>query len=145
MHDALIVLALALVAAASTAAVLARDPVRQSTVLALLGLSLALLFAVLQAPDVALSQLAVGSALTPLMLLLAVRKVRRRGQEGGSDHGTGSAGDIGGPEDTGTAGPAGTDRTGPTYTDRADPTHTSPTDRKNRPDAPGPADEEGRR
>ncbi|MEU2793665.1 DUF4040 domain-containing protein [Streptomyces sp. NPDC007100] len=84
MGDALIVLSLALVAAAATAAVLARDPVRQSTVLALLGLSLAILFAVLQAPDVALSQLAVGSALTPLMLLLAVRKVRRRGRAGGS-------------------------------------------------------------
>ncbi|NUP16376.1 MAG: DUF4040 domain-containing protein, partial [Streptomyces sp.] len=31
-----------------------------------------------QAPDVALSQLAVGGALTPLLLLLSVRKVRRR-------------------------------------------------------------------
>ncbi len=88
--DVLIVLALALVAASSTAAVLARDPVRQSTVLALLGLSLALLFAVLQAPDVALSQLAVGSALTPLMLLLSVRKVRRKGKEGGSHRNAGN-------------------------------------------------------
>ena len=34
-----------------------------------------------QAPDVALSQLAVGSALTPLMLLLSVRKVRRRARD----------------------------------------------------------------
>jgi uncharacterized MnhB-related membrane protein len=30
---------------------------------------------------VALSQLAVGSALTPLLLLLAVRKVKRRGRK----------------------------------------------------------------
>ncbi|MFH9421901.1 Na(+)/H(+) antiporter subunit B [Streptomyces sp. NPDC017529] len=98
MGDALIALSLALVAAAATAAVLARDPVRQSTVLALLGLSLAILFAVLQAPDVALSQLAVGSALTPLMLLLAVRKVRRGGRADGSrdaDRGAGGRGEEG--------------------------------------------------
>jgi energy-converting hydrogenase B subunit D len=38
------------------------------------------LFTVLQAPDVGLSQLAVGSALTPLLLLLTVRKVKRRGR-----------------------------------------------------------------
>ncbi|WP_030017531.1 DUF4040 domain-containing protein [Streptomyces monomycini] len=97
MNDVLIVLALALVAAAATAAVLARDPVRQSTVLALLGLALALLFAILQAPDVALSQLAVGSVLTPLMLLLSVRKVRRKGRADGRaddrEQETGSAGE----------------------------------------------------
>ncbi|MFH8345237.1 Na(+)/H(+) antiporter subunit B [Streptomyces sp. NPDC018045] len=92
MTDVLIVLALALVAAAATAAVLARDPVRQSTVLALLGIGLALLFAILQAPDVALSQLAVGSALTPLMLLLSVRKVRRKGEEGGGCRDAGGVG-----------------------------------------------------
>jgi energy-converting hydrogenase B subunit D len=80
MADLLVVLALALVLAAATAAVLTRDPARQALVLALLGLTLAILFTVLQAPDVALSQLAVGSALTPLMLLLAVRKVRGSGR-----------------------------------------------------------------
>ncbi|MFH8405706.1 DUF4040 domain-containing protein [Streptomyces sp. NPDC018019] len=103
MADVLVVLALALVAAAATAAVLNRDPVRQATVLALLGLALALLFAVLQAPDAALSQLAVGSALTPLMLLLSVRKVRRKGQEGGSHRKAGG----GGRDGTGDAGPEG--------------------------------------
>ncbi|WP_406474014.1 Na(+)/H(+) antiporter subunit B [Streptomyces platensis] len=69
---------LLLVAAAGTATVLVRDPVRQSFLLSLLGLALALVFLLLQAPDVALSQLAVGSALTPLMVLLSVRKVRRK-------------------------------------------------------------------
>ncbi|BDM68814.1 hypothetical protein HEK616_23010 [Streptomyces nigrescens] len=73
-----VLLGLLLVAAAGTGAVLVRDPVRQSFVLSLLGLSLAALFLLLQAPDVALSQLAVGSALTPLMVLLSVRKVRRK-------------------------------------------------------------------
>ncbi|MGW1373588.1 Na(+)/H(+) antiporter subunit B [Streptomyces sp. NPDC002446] len=74
----LVLLALLLVAAAGSGAVLVRDPVRQSFVLSLLGLALATVFLVLQAPDVALSQLAVGSALTPLMVLLSVRKVRRK-------------------------------------------------------------------
>ncbi|MER7986752.1 hydrogenase subunit MbhD domain-containing protein [Streptomyces noursei] len=73
-----LLLGLLLVAVAGTATVLVRDPVRQSFLLSLLGLGLALLFLLLQAPDVALSQLAVGSALTPLMVLLSVRKVRRR-------------------------------------------------------------------
>ncbi|WP_033319034.1 Na(+)/H(+) antiporter subunit B [Streptomyces yerevanensis] len=78
MDDAVIAVALLLVAATATAAVAVRDPVRQALVLAVLGVALALLFTVLQAPDVALSQLAVGSALTPLLLLLSVRKVRRQ-------------------------------------------------------------------
>ncbi|WP_310718556.1 hydrogenase subunit MbhD domain-containing protein [Streptomyces lydicus] len=73
-----VLIGLVLVAVAGTGAVLVRDPVRQSFVLSLLGLALAALFLLLQAPDVALSQLAVGSALTPLMVLLSVRKVRRK-------------------------------------------------------------------
>ncbi|MFE2969281.1 Na(+)/H(+) antiporter subunit B [Streptomyces sp. NPDC059340] len=77
MDDPLIVVALLLVAASATAAVATRDPSRQALVPAVLGTVLAVLFTVLQAPDVALSQLAVGSALTPLLLMLSVRKVRR--------------------------------------------------------------------
>lgn len=77
MDDPLIVVALLLVAASATAAVATRDPSRQALVLAVLGTVLAVLFTVLQAPDVALSQLAVGSALTPLLVMLSVRKVRR--------------------------------------------------------------------
>ncbi len=46
---------------------------------------LAVLFTVLQAPDVALSQLAVGSALTPLLIMLSVRKVRRPRREKETD------------------------------------------------------------
>lgn len=77
MDDPLIVVALLLVAGSATAAVAVRDPARQALVLAVLGTVLAVLFTVLQAPDVALSQLAVGSALTPLLIMLSVRKVRR--------------------------------------------------------------------
>ncbi|MGW2599606.1 Na(+)/H(+) antiporter subunit B [Streptomyces klenkii] len=80
MDDALVVTVLLLVAAAATVAVLQRDPARQAIALSLLGLALAVLFTVLQAPDVGLAQLAVGSAVTPLMILLAVRKVRQKGR-----------------------------------------------------------------
>ncbi|MDQ0766242.1 hydrogenase subunit MbhD domain-containing protein [Streptomyces canus] len=83
MADAVIVVALLLVAVSATAAVAVRDPVRQALVLSVLGVVLAVLFTVLQAPDVALSQLAVGSALTPLLLLLAVHTVKRRGRKEG--------------------------------------------------------------
>ncbi|MEV5879049.1 hydrogenase subunit MbhD domain-containing protein [Streptomyces sp. NPDC052101] len=80
MDDAVIVTALLLVAACATAAVAQRDPARQALVLSVLGTALAVLFTVLQAPDVGLSQLAVGAALTPLLIMLSVRKVRRRGR-----------------------------------------------------------------
>ena len=95
MADAVIVVALLLVAASATAAVANRDPARQALVLAVLGLVLAVLFTVLQAPDVGLSQLAVGSALTPLLIMLSFRKVRRRvrpardGESAGQKGGTG--------------------------------------------------------
>ena len=82
MADALIVVALLLVAASATVAVVTRDPMRQALVLSVLGVVLAVLFTVLQAPDVALSQLAVGSALTPLLVMLSVRKIKRRGRPG---------------------------------------------------------------
>lgn len=65
-----------LVATAATVVVCTRDPSRQAVVLSVYGVLLALLFVLLQAPDVALSQVAVGTAVVPLMVLLAVRKVR---------------------------------------------------------------------
>ncbi|MFJ3202820.1 Na(+)/H(+) antiporter subunit B [Streptomyces sp. NPDC086989] len=77
MNEWLIGAAVVFVVLAATVAVLTQDPARQAVVLSVLGLGLAVLFAVLQAPDVALSQLAVGTALTPLLILLTVRKVTR--------------------------------------------------------------------
>ncbi|MFE1950919.1 DUF4040 domain-containing protein [Streptomyces sp. NPDC059524] len=83
--EVLIAVCLVLVAVSATVAVAVREPARQALVLSVLGLALAALFTVLQAPDVALSQLAVGSALTPLLILLSVRKVRRRGRRTDED------------------------------------------------------------
>jgi energy-converting hydrogenase B subunit D len=73
-----IVVVLVLTAAGGTAVVVTREPVRQAIVLSVFGLVLAILFVVLQAPDVGLSQLVVGAAVLPLMVLLAIAKVRGR-------------------------------------------------------------------
>ena len=67
---------LALVAAGGLGVVLTRDPLRQTVVVSVYGLLLALLFFVLQAPDVALSAIVVGTVALPLMILLALAKVR---------------------------------------------------------------------
>ena len=65
-----------LVAAAGTAVVLTRDPLNQAIVASFYGLVLGIMFFVYQAPDVALSQIAVGAVALPLMILLALAKVR---------------------------------------------------------------------
>jgi energy-converting hydrogenase B subunit D len=72
----LLLVAFVLVAVGATVVVFTREPSRQAVTLGVYGILLTLLFVLLQAPDVALSQVAVGSAVVPLMVLLAVRKVR---------------------------------------------------------------------
>ena len=72
--------ALVLVAAGGTAVVLTRDPLRQAIVAGIFGLLLAVLFFVFQAPDVALSQITVSSVALPLMILLAIAKIRAEEQ-----------------------------------------------------------------
>ncbi|WP_296370354.1 DUF4040 domain-containing protein [Pseudonocardia sp.] len=67
-----------LTAVGGTAVVVTREPVHQAIVLSVFGLVLATLFVVLQAPDVGLSQLVIGAAVLPLMVLLAIAKVRGR-------------------------------------------------------------------
>jgi energy-converting hydrogenase B subunit D len=79
MMNVLLVVALTLVAAAGTVVVATGEPSRQAVVLSVFGLLLGLLFVVLQAPDVALSQIAVGTAVVPLMVVLAVRKIHQLG------------------------------------------------------------------
>ena len=74
----MIPLVLALVAVAGTVVVFTGDPSRQAVVLSVYGLLLTLLFVLFQAPDVALSQAVVGTAVVPLMVLLTVRTVRGR-------------------------------------------------------------------
>ncbi|GJE40539.1 Na(+)/H(+) antiporter subunit B [Methylobacterium persicinum] len=65
-----------LTAASGTAVVLVRDPNRQIFAICANGLVLTILFTALQAPDVALSELAVGAAAVPLLFLVALMAVR---------------------------------------------------------------------
>jgi uncharacterized MnhB-related membrane protein len=60
---------------------LARDPLRQAILTGIFGVALALLFFAFQAPDVALSQIAVGGVAVPVMILLALAEVRAREAE----------------------------------------------------------------
>ena len=78
LMDVLQAVLLVLVAAGATAVVLTRSPLRQVIVLSAYGLVLALLFLAFQAPDVSLSELAVGSVLLPALLLLTLGRIRRR-------------------------------------------------------------------
>ena len=63
-------------AACATCVVLARDPLRQAMVTSIYGLVLGILFFLFQAPDVALSQTVVGAVALPMMILLALAKIR---------------------------------------------------------------------
>jgi uncharacterized MnhB-related membrane protein len=67
---------LLLVAAGGTGVVATRDPLRQAMVASLFGILLGILFFVLQAPDVALSEIVVGAVALPLMILLSLAKIR---------------------------------------------------------------------
>jgi energy-converting hydrogenase B subunit D len=75
--DILQVTVLVLVAAGATLVVRTKDRVRLVLVLSVYGMLLAILFFVFQAPDVTLSELAVGAIALPLILLLAIAKVRK--------------------------------------------------------------------
>ena len=64
------------VAVAGTATVLTRDPLRQAVASGSLGLALSVLFLAFGAPDVALSQIVVAGVAVPVMVLLALAKIR---------------------------------------------------------------------
>ena len=74
LHAAILIF----IAVAGTAVVLTRNPVSQVIGLTFYGLLLALMFFVFQAPDVAFSQIVVGAVALPLMVLLALAKIRNR-------------------------------------------------------------------
>ncbi len=75
---ALQVTLLVLVAVGATAVVLTRRQVHQVLVLSVYGVLLAVLFLAFQAPDVTLSELTVGAVALPIILLLALAKIRNR-------------------------------------------------------------------
>jgi energy-converting hydrogenase B subunit D len=73
---AVIAIALTLVLAGAVAVVFTDDPGRQAVTLSVYGLLMSVLFVLLSAPDVALSQIVVGTAIVPLMVMLTIRKIR---------------------------------------------------------------------
>ena len=77
--------ALALVALGAPAVVLSRDPLKMIVVNGLYGLTLVLLFVLYGAPDVGLSMLVVGTVAYPLVVLVAIARVRARKGEEESD------------------------------------------------------------
>jgi uncharacterized MnhB-related membrane protein len=74
-----------LVALGAPLVVLTRDPLRQSLVNSVYGVSLVCLFVVLAAPDPALSMVVVSGIAYPLVILAAIARSRRheRKKEGG--------------------------------------------------------------
>jgi energy-converting hydrogenase B subunit D len=74
----LVAAALLLVAFGGTAVVLTRDPKAQAVVLSIYGLLLTVMFVVLQAPDVAMAQLAVGTVVLPLLVVLTIARSGKR-------------------------------------------------------------------
>jgi energy-converting hydrogenase B subunit D len=75
---ALQAVALTLVALGAWAVVAAREPLRQAIVASMYGLTLGVLFFTFGAPDVALSNIVIGSVALPLIILLAIAKVSGR-------------------------------------------------------------------
>ena len=67
---------LLLIGAAGLVVVRTRDVTEQVIALAFYGLLSALMFFVFQAPDVALSQITVGAVALPLMVMLALSRMR---------------------------------------------------------------------
>jgi energy-converting hydrogenase B subunit D len=77
-QELLLLLLLALLAVVATVASLTRDSRSQALVLSAYSLVMGLLMLVFHAPDVALSELAIGAAVVPLMIVLAIRTCERQ-------------------------------------------------------------------
>lgn len=77
---ALQAVALTLVAVLGVGTVLVRDPLRQVVVNSMFGLALVIVFAVLQAPDVAISEVVVSAIAVPMVLLPVIYSTRGGGK-----------------------------------------------------------------
>jgi uncharacterized MnhB-related membrane protein len=74
--------ALGLAVLGATAVALCRNPLRQIVLSGIYGLVLVILFVVLQAPDVALSMLAITTVAYPLVVLVAIARTTEGSPEG---------------------------------------------------------------
>ena len=73
----LLAISLLVAGAVGTLAAVQRDPGRQAAIQGIYGLLLAIAFVLLRAPDVALSQLAVGALAVPLLALTTLARLRK--------------------------------------------------------------------
>lgn len=76
MKEVLLALLFLLAGCAGTAAVLNRDPLRQAMTSGYFALALAALFLALDAPDVAIAEIAVGVILLPALVILTLAKAK---------------------------------------------------------------------
>jgi uncharacterized MnhB-related membrane protein len=83
--DAVQVVAMLLMAGLGLGVVLTREPLHQAMVFAIFGGATAVLFLVVQAPDVALSAIVVGAVAWPAMSLFTLAKARERDRRSGRD------------------------------------------------------------
>ena len=90
----LLAVSLLLVAASGLVVLLTESPLAQAVVLSVHGLTMTIVFVAFGAADVALSQLAVGAAVVPLMVLLALAKTRSRSESGGNTRSTSGDTDV---------------------------------------------------
>ncbi|HET8604506.1 MAG TPA: DUF4040 domain-containing protein [Marmoricola sp.] len=77
MTAAILLVLLVMLGVLATATALTREPGRQALVFGGYGLVMGVTMLALQAPDVALSQITVGAAIVPLIVLLTVMKCGR--------------------------------------------------------------------
>lgn len=77
MTDWILALLLILTAVTATVVALTREPGRQAVVLSAYGILLGMVMLALAAPDVALSQIGVGTAAVPLIVVLALTRSER--------------------------------------------------------------------
>lgn len=77
--------ALVLVAVGAPVVVLVRDPLRQALCFGVFGTALAILFFLFQAPDVALAQIVVSAVGLPVIVVLALVKLRAEEGEGSEE------------------------------------------------------------
>jgi energy-converting hydrogenase B subunit D len=87
----LLAFSLVLVACSGMVVLATKSPLAQAVVLSVHGLLMTVAFVAFGAADVALSQLAVGAAVVPLIVLLALAKTRSHDEPGGNTRGRNDA------------------------------------------------------
>jgi energy-converting hydrogenase B subunit D len=100
-QELLLLLLLVLLGVVATVAVLTRDPRAQALVLSAYSLVMGLVMLVFHAPDVALSELAIGAAVVPLIIVLAIRTVEQQAAAARCQRGRDAKAGSGRSEDSG--------------------------------------------